>query len=391
MRCIYCEAEIIDGEVFCPECGKAVQMVPDYNEFDDDYIDGLIGNTTEEREQKKAQQKKALAKKKKQKELEEMKKRQKNLIMISSIASIIAIIIIVIAVSQSIKNKYNNSVDYQLSKAHSALNSGNVQEAIDYYENAIALDADNTDIKLELADLFESNNNADGAIILYEEIIDLDSENKEAYSKLIKLYDAKQDYDSIILLSSNVKNAQILKLFDKYIVTPPILSVDGGEYEDSLELKITSSAGADVYYSLEGEDPYTKGQKYKKELKFDEIGEYSVTAVCVNDKGIISEPVTEEYTIISSAPDTPVVSPNGGNFISETRVYVTVPQNCNAYYTWDGTEPTINSNLYTGEIVVPEGNNVLSVILVNEKGKASDVYKGRFEYYIQENVEGINN
>ena len=28
--CSQCGAQIPDGEVFCPECGKEVQLVPDY-------------------------------------------------------------------------------------------------------------------------------------------------------------------------------------------------------------------------------------------------------------------------------------------------------------------------------------------------------------------------
>ena len=77
----------------------------------------------------------------------------------------------------------------------------------------------------------------------------------------------------------------------------------------------------------------------------------------------------------------PCVTPDGGSFISDTKAYVDVPENCNAYYTWNGADPTIESELYVDGIDIPEGNNVLSVILVNEKGKESEVYKNRFEYY----------
>ena len=36
MKCIYCGKELAEGELFCPACGKAVQIVPDYNVYDDD-------------------------------------------------------------------------------------------------------------------------------------------------------------------------------------------------------------------------------------------------------------------------------------------------------------------------------------------------------------------
>lgn len=37
MKCIYCGKELAEGELFCPACGKAVQIVPDYNVYDDPF------------------------------------------------------------------------------------------------------------------------------------------------------------------------------------------------------------------------------------------------------------------------------------------------------------------------------------------------------------------
>ena len=31
MKCIYCGEELKEGSLYCPKCGKAVQIVPDYN------------------------------------------------------------------------------------------------------------------------------------------------------------------------------------------------------------------------------------------------------------------------------------------------------------------------------------------------------------------------
>ncbi len=42
MKCIYCGKELAEGELFCPACGKAVQIVPDYNVYDDDYLKEVL-------------------------------------------------------------------------------------------------------------------------------------------------------------------------------------------------------------------------------------------------------------------------------------------------------------------------------------------------------------
>ena len=35
MRCTHCGADIPEDQMFCPECGAEVQIVPDYNPLDD--------------------------------------------------------------------------------------------------------------------------------------------------------------------------------------------------------------------------------------------------------------------------------------------------------------------------------------------------------------------
>lgn len=384
MRCIYCESEIVDGEIYCNKCGKAVQMVPDYNEFEDDYIDGLVGIT--QKEQKKLKQQKIQEEKrqKKIKAIEEQNKKQKQIIIALLAVVCTAVIVLIAVIAGNVKNKNSNSAEYQINKAHKALEKGLTDEAVSYFEKAISLDENNTDIKMELAGLFDDQKNYSGAAILYKEVIDIDNMNEAAYKALIRYYDSNKDYDSIIDLSKGVKSTSIMKLFDEYIVTPPIFSLESGEYEDSLKLKLTSSSKADIYYSFDDANPYEDGDKYNKEILLEEIGEFKITAVCVNSKGICSEPAQEEFVIISSAPDMPSVTPDGGSFITDSKAYVDVPSNCNAYYTWDGTDPTIESELYVDGISIPEGNNVLSVVLINDKGKVSEVYKNRFEYYKSE-------
>ena len=95
--------------------------------------------------------------------------------------------------------------------------------------------------------------------------------------------------------------------------------------------------------------------------------------------------MTNEYTINIPAPDMPIVTPDGGDFGMETKVTVTVPDGCSAYYTWDGSTPNATSSRYTQPITVPEGNNVLSVIIIdNTTGLYSDTFRGNFIYYSQD-------
>lgn len=76
------------------------------------------------------------------------------------------------------------------------------------------------------------------------------------------------------------------------------------------------------------------------------------------------------------------MSPDGGLFSEETTVTIAQQKDCTIYYTWDSTDPTTESAIYTEPLVVPEGDYVLSVMAVNNKtGLVSDIYRVNFGYH----------
>ncbi len=383
MRCIYCGAEIKEGCIYCSACGKEAQIVPDYNEFEDDYINGLIGSGAENDKLSREQQKKARAEKKKKEELRAKREQQKKIIIISAIVISLAVIILVIVLVSSIKNKQNNSFDYQVEQAEKAEKDDDTARAVEYYERALLLDKDNIDVRYALADIYMDEKETDSAMILYKEIISLDKSQIDSYRQLISIYESKEDYEAIASLAENVSDAKILALFDDYIVTPPVFSLDGGTYDSEISVGLSvSSDSTVVYYTTDGKDPIQYGDVFDTDITFDEEGSYTIKAVAKSDKGLYSDVVSERYKIEFKEPDLPVVNPDGGTFSAETTVLVEVPAGCEAYYTWDSSDPNIDSEKYAGGIPVPVGNNVLSVVIYNPKTeKFSDVYKGRFVFY----------
>ena len=91
--------------------------------------------------------------------------------------------------------------------------------------------------------------------------------------------------------------------------------------------------------------------------------------------------MTEKYQINYEAPDYPVVSPGSGHYDAPTTIRITTDlEGAKIYYTWDGSIPTPNSEQYYGPIDMPEGNNVLSVILVDKNGMSSNVFRANYEF-----------
>lgn len=381
MKCAYCGGELKEGCLFCSSCGKAVQIVPDYNEFDDEILNELVAKSVEKENRKERLQKK---KEIEAKRLQQQKDRKMRMFVIFGVVCLLVLMILFWIVSSYEKKMLENSFDYQIQKAQEALGSDDNESAIAYYEKALSLDASDMDVHFSLGKLYQEEGYTDAAILHYKQIIQSDVDNVQAFQALIEIYEQKHLLDEILKLRDIADAKLQQELFSAYMVKNPDFDRKDGTYNNFFELEIHSIDQSEIYYSMDGTDPVANGILYENPILLDEEKTYHIQAVCLNDKGVYSDIVTGTYTIIIPPPKMPEVSPDGGSFVTETTVFVQVPRNCVAYYTWDGKNPNGTSKKYQGYIVVPEGNNVLSVVLYDTvTQKFSDIYRGRFEYYAE--------
>jgi hypothetical protein len=355
-------------------------MVKDIDALEDEYLTGIL----EQGQQSRKKQPSDEARRRKQAQLKRAQKKRRQRIVFSSVIAVLIVFGVIAGfyVKSSIDTQHENSYEYQLSKAEEAYAGGSVKEAIDYYEKALKLEPDHEDVRLKLAKIYYDRKDYDSAQILYLQTIEEDPLNEESYRMLISIYEQKNRTSDILALCNSVTDPDILALFSDYIVNDPEFSEEGGTYNEYLELSISSDAGHQIYYTTDGTDPSVYGRLYKEPLSLNTMGTYNIRAVCVNAKKIYSNIVNEVYVIDIPAPSMPVVTPNGGTFEEETSVSIRLPEGCTAYYTWDGTIPNTTSSKYKEAMTVPEGNNILSVMIVDDQtGKWSDIYRGRFVYY----------
>ena len=394
MKCINCGAEIKSEFKICPYCGSTIQIVPDYSVYDEDDINIILESTkdvttreTAKKPELTKEQREARAKAR-QKAAEEAKQRKMKLtIAIVAIACVLLVIIGIVAKVAIDKNN-SNSYAYQMKKADSAMFNGDMEAAEKYYLQALALEPDDVDVRLELADLYIKKADMDAAEKLLKEVIAKDAENYDAYRMLYDIYTEAGDTDAILKLKDGVTNTKILALFSNYSVDTALLSLTGGTYNSDIKLSISAKKDVEIYYTLDGSDPKTDGTKYKSTIEITGAGMHTVKVVTKNELGIYSDVITETYVIEYEAPADPVVTPNGATVDKETYVYISVPSGCSAYYTWDRTDPTAESTKYVSPIIIPEGRNMLSVIIIDDKtGLTSGIYRGMFEYTVVEEEE----
>lgn len=390
MKCINCGAEIQPEFKICPYCGTTIQIVPDYSVYDEDNINLIVENVKEP--EKKPEKKPELSKEQREererarerareKAAELEKQRKMKLTVAFILIGCMLLIMVGVIAKVVVDNKNNNSFEYQMKLADSAMFKGDIREAEKYYLKALALEPENTEVRLELAELYVDKKNVVEAEKYLKEIIAKDKENYDAYRMLYDIYSDAEDTEAILALKETVTSNKILSIFSEYNVDAPMLSVTGGNFNEDIKLYISAKKGLEIYYNLEGQDPKKYGTKYTGSIEISGAGMHTIKVITKNELGIYSDVITEVYVIEYDVPEDPVVTPNGGSFDEKTYIKIEVPSGCCAYYTWDRTDPTEESEKYVAPILIPEGRNQLSVIIIDEKtGVASAVFRGMYEY-----------
>ena len=181
MKCANCGNEIPEGKLYCEKCGKAVQMVPDYDEFSNDIIPSMVARqeakeffstTTFEKEPDPG------------KEQEIKKKKKKPYSKIVTAATLVSICICALIVFFAIR--YTMSYEYTRNRASDAYQSGDYESAIALYLDAIALseDGDNGELissYLHIADSYKNLSKRPEAVSYYLKVLDVDSKNEDAF------------------------------------------------------------------------------------------------------------------------------------------------------------------------------------------------------------------
>lgn len=373
MKCAKCGADLKEGCLYCSVCGYEAQIAPDYSVLEDDYLRSILQQEGKEKPQQQTRT-----------EPNKKNKKSKKIPIIIICCILVIGIISGITVKLYIDDKNANSYDYQMQMAEKELTDRNYEKALNYYKTALAILPGDIRVRLEMAKVYMDKQEYDSALVLCVEIIQLDKSNEEAYKNLIKIYEEKEDYDSITSLVDQVTDVKILQLFDDYIVTDPIISPSSGVYDETITVSMISMKNFEIYYTLDGTEPdMENGILYRdRDIVFDKAGSYEFSAVCVNEKGIYSDVVTRNYEIRFKAPDYAVVTPDGGRITEETQITITAEEGCSIYYTWEDEDPTELSAKYTEPIAIPEGNYVLSVLVVDDTtGLNSGVYRTNFIFY----------
>ena len=157
-------------------------------------------------------------------------------------------------------------------------------------------------------------------------------------------------------------------------VATPTFSPVAGTYTAAQNVTIAcATAGADIYYTLDGSNPTASSTKYTGPIAVSTTT--TIKAIAVKSGMNNSAIATAAYTITSAPvdkPATPTFNPAGGTYTTAQNVTIAcATAGADIRYTLDGSNPTASSALYTGPVAISATTTVKAVAI--KDGQLSDV------------------
>ncbi|MBO5094285.1 MAG: chitobiase/beta-hexosaminidase C-terminal domain-containing protein [Lachnospiraceae bacterium] len=364
MKCPDCGYELEEGKLYCPKCGKEIQIVPDFEPEIEATINGALEGITSQLIQSEEQQKKEEAQEKEE-------ARRGAVSFYTTLAA--AALIVLFAGGVFLWNRMG-SVETQLARAQRAADKKNYAKAVEYTLQAVEKDGSDMEARNLLGSYYVLNGQIKNAVTTFQDVIALDKENEDAYRNLIAIYEKEEDYTAINDLIRSSNSDKIENTFTKYIANPPQFNYPQGTYEERIPLKLTANTSGKVYYTLDGGEPDETSDVYTAPI-FLEDGIYTVRAFFVNDYGIKSETAVQIYQIHLQKAHEPEVLLSSGGYSTPQMITVTVPDGESVYYTVDGSTPTRDSIPYNNPIALPIGGSTYQFISYSEDGASSEVVR----------------
>ncbi len=314
MRCSKCNRELPPGDVYCPVCGQEVQIVPDYDPLDEMLWDEAEKKKKKKREEHTGEDSRQESARKEAKP-EENRKRSlpfwkdtwfwRVLLSVAALAVCTGVLFGSYYYITSRKD-----YGYLLRKGMDCYEKGNLVEAVPFLKRAQELQAEmeggDERPLLYLARVYREMEEAEMAADVYETILDFSLEEKEKAEIYGEFFQTLSEAGRAAEINGWIEEcpdeALQKKLFP-YRIEKPTTSVWGGVYHYYVYPELTAAYGT-IYYTLDGSTPTQDSKKYTEKISLVE-GDNLLTAVAINEKGIVSEPLFVVYTLDFDVPDIP--------------------------------------------------------------------------------------
>lgn len=199
------------------------------------------------------------------------------------------------------------SAEYHIKRAESAYDRGRLLSAADHYEMALDKSPDDIDTTLALAGIYTELGNYTKTEYTLVRGISFMPAQTQLYIALSRAYVAQDKLLDAVTMLSGISNPSADEIISAMRPVPPTVSPGGGEYEEYLNISLSYSAGCNAYFSTDGSYPSTVEGMYGDAFEITEST--TLTAISVSAEGLVSEPVTVDFSISHVVVDVAFTDP----------------------------------------------------------------------------------
>ena len=374
MKCPKCGNELKEGNLLCEVCGTEVTIVPEYESQVEQRIQETMEHITDDIDRQAAQE-----------EAEQLRaERRKTLIrrILLVLAGILIGAAIAITCFAIYRSRIRRTPSYLISQAYRAAADADYAEAASYAQRAVsASDSFQPDYSLLLAEYLQRSGDVDRAVSVAGNILDSPESSSEnildAYGRIVSALSSEGRYDEISELLKDCSDENILALYRDYLIEKPVVEAPSGTYEDSLYLRIEPLAGCVIRYTLDGTVPDENSEVYSEPVTLTD-GVYTVWVNATNKFGVTSDITRCTYTIVPSKPGLPVLKTPSGTYKKPEKIELEIPERGEIRYTTDGSDPTEESELYTGPISMPDGVSTFKFAVISPEGVSGEIVEAHY-------------
>lgn len=374
MICPNCGKEIPEGHMYCDECGTEINFVPDFEpEVENKIKESLTGLANELTKDEK----KWLERRRKLMSFFAYCKKKKLTFLVGALAVALVVCLLVTFAG------YNSrSPKYYLRLAGESKNAGKMDQAIEYLVEGNTEFPTDSDIIFRLSDYYlevgKNTEAVDALKLITGSSSFSDDKVLSAYEGIISIYKQEGAYQDVTVLLTEKDTDITRSLREKYIPSSPKMVPASGTYEGTLNVEVTADENCSIFYTVNGDNPDNSSIAYENAIILDENGEYNIKAVCVNEYGLYSEMVEQNYVVEQGAPSAPEIMEPSGEYNQNTMIVAVAEEGSTIFYTTDGSDPTVESKQYISPITMPVGTSVFKFIAFNQEGECSEIVERQY-------------
>ncbi len=373
MKCSHCGSDMLKEQVFCEKCGKERLLVPVFEPEIEDSVAASMSNIVQELSPDIQPNIHETAEDDNTTETEVDTGHHGTKQINFFVTAIVALIIFICVFSIFFYAYTENSFEYQYQRAQNAFTNENYDEALEIANVCLTMEPDSVEIRIFILEIYQEQEMTDIVIEKCKELIAFAPERQEPYDILVPYYIKEEEYQKLSQLLAKCQVPAVVESYADYMALPPQFDPGEGSFDTSISLKMIAGGNGTIYYTLDGSDPSKYSDRYTAPVKL-LSGRYKVSAIYINDYGIASDVVTKTYQIDSYIDITPEISVPSGDYVIPKSIQVTVPdEGCTVYYTTDGSEPTMDSEIYTTALLMPLGSSTFKFFMVDSEGSESEI------------------